>query len=59
MACAVGAAGMAITIHGSLAEAWTPWTYMTEGGRMGQMGGQDKTKSVIKPFEVFDTKTSF
>lgn len=44
MACAVGAAGMAITIHGSLAEAWTLWTYMREGGRMEQMRGQDKTK---------------
>lgn len=46
MDCAVGAAGMAITIHGSLAE-WTQMrereTERVEGGRQGG-GGQKGTR---------------
>lgn len=30
MGCAVGAAGMAITIHGSLEKTCTQWTHMRE-----------------------------
>lgn len=42
MVCAVGAAGMAITIHGSLAEACTQWTEMREGE------GEGKSKEEVK-----------
>lgn len=31
MVCALGAAGMTITIHGSLADDCTQWTLMREG----------------------------
>lgn len=45
MVCAVGAAGMAITIHGSLAEACTQWSQMREGEGEGRSdeGGQKGT----------------
>lgn len=42
MVCAVGAAGMAITIHGSLAEAGTQWTHMREGEGEGRSEGEVK-----------------
>lgn len=50
MVCAVGAAGMAITIHGSLAEAGTQWTHMREGEGEGRSegGGQKATREQKK-----------
>lgn len=46
MVCAVGAAGMAITIHGSLAEACTQRTHMREGERQGR--SDEEVKKVTK-----------
>lgn len=50
MVCAVGVAGMTITVHGSLAEACTQPTHTREAEEeeRGQTGGQDLKKNKKK-----------